>query len=75
MNNNNDDVKSLLLLENKNILISTGERFTNLWDISNDYKSIKTFNETYCRAQVVLERISDDKISIAKSPFFETIFI
>lgn len=70
INNNNDEVRSLLLLEDKNILISSGERFTNLWDINNDYKLIKTFNETYCRTHGVLERISDDKIAVAKSPFF-----
>ena len=65
-----DEVRSLLLLEDKNILVSSGDRFTNIWDIKNDYKLIKTFNETYCRTKNVLERISDDVIAVAKAPFF-----
>ena len=68
---NEDEVRSLILLEDKNLLVSSGERFTNIWEIQNDdnYKLIKTFNETYCRTQNVLERISEDIIIVAKSPF------
>ena len=69
--NSKDEVRALLLLEDKNLLVSSGERFTNIWEIQNDYnyKLIKTFNETYCRTQNVLERISDDIIIVPKSPF------
>ena len=65
-----DEVRALLLLEDKNLLVSSGERFTNIWEIQNgyDYKLIKTFNETYCRTKNVLERISDDIIIVSKSP-------
>ena len=65
-----DEVRALLLLEDKNLLVSSGERFTNIWEIQNghEYKLIKTFNETYCRTKNVLERISDDIIIVSKSP-------
>lgn len=67
---NEDEVRSLLLLEDKNLLVSSGERFTNIWEIQNgnNYKLIKTFNETYCRTKNVLERISEDIIIVPKSP-------
>ena len=59
-------MRSLLLFEDKNMLVSSGERFTNIWEIKNDYnyKLIKTFNETYCRTQNVLERISENIIIV-----------
>ena len=67
---NEDEVRSLLLFEDKNLLVSSGERFTNVWEKQNEnnYILIQTFNETYCRNQNVLERISEDIIIVPKSP-------
>ena len=42
--------------------------YTNFYDIKNNYKLIKSFNETYCRNKELLERIDEDKIIVAKTP-------
>ncbi len=45
-----DRISSLLLLEDKNILISSGYDGTKLWNYNeiNNIKLIKEFKETFC---------------------------
>ena len=61
-------INSILLLEDKNILISSGGDGTKFWDL-NDYNNInciKYFNETWCGWHGGLCRLDDDRI-IAKN--------
>ena len=63
-----DKVYSILLIEDKNRLISSGNYEAKLWNFNiNDIKSInflKLFDETYCECRNVLNRMDDDKIII-----------
>ena len=74
-NNNYENIKilkhsdwifSLLLLEDKNILISSGYDGTKLWDLNNynNIKCIKYFQETWCGSHCGLCRLDEDKIIV-----------
>ena len=74
-NNNYDNIKtlthsnyvcSLLLLEDKNILISSGGDGTKFWDL-NDYNNInciKYFKETFCGWHGGLCKLDEDRIIV-----------
>ena len=59
---------SILLLEDKNRLISTGNYETKLWDFDiNDIyniKFIKIIDNTYCECRNVLNRIDEDRFAV-----------
>ena len=54
---------SILLLEDKDILISSGNT-TKFWDLNNNYEIIKTFENFYTYWNTGLERIDDDRIVV-----------
>ena len=56
-------ITSILLLEDKNILISSGYT-TKFWDLNNNYTIIKTFENFYTYWNTGLERIDDDRIVV-----------
>ena len=58
-----DQIYSILLIEDKNILISSGLDGSKLWDLNN-YKLIIHFKETCCGCWNGLCRIDEDKIII-----------
>ena len=60
---NNGMLTSILLLEDKNILISSGNS-TKFWDLNNNYELIKTFNNFYTFWNAGLERIDTDRIIV-----------
>lgn len=59
---------SILLIEDKNRLISTGNYETKLWDFNindiNNIKFIKLIDDTYCECRNVLNRMDEDKVII-----------
>ncbi len=61
-----DKITSLLLLEDKNILISSGFDGTKLWNYNeiNNINLIKEFQETFCAWNQALCRLNDDIIII-----------
>ena len=56
----------MLLLEDKNILISSGKDGTKLWNYNeiNNINLIKEFEETYCGWNQALCRLNDDIIIV-----------
>ena len=62
-----DYICSLLLLEDKNILISSGGDGTKLWNYNemNNINLIKEFKETYCESNQGLCRLNDDIIIVS----------
>ena len=60
-------IQSILLLEDKNILISSGADGTKFWDINNNYKQIMYFADIYTGWNNALERIDDDRIIVHDS--------
>ena len=56
-------ISSILLLEDKNILISSGKDGTKFWNLTN-YKCIKHIQETYCENNNSLKRLDNDRIII-----------
>ena len=56
-------ITSILLLEDKNILISSGYT-TKFWDLNNNYELIKSFINYYTYWNTGLERIDDDRIVV-----------
>lgn len=58
------NVISLLLLEDKNLLISAGQDGTRFWDLNNNYEQIKYFNDTKTDWHNALGRIDDDRIVV-----------
>ena len=74
-NNNYENFKTLtnlkkidliILLEDKNILISSGIEGTKLWDLNNydNISCIQTFEDTYCGWYGALCRLDEDKIVV-----------
>ena len=61
--NHSESVNSILLLEDKNILISTGKEGTKFWNITN-YNLIIHFEKPKCIYENGLKRIDDDKIIV-----------
>ena len=61
-----DWISSLLLLEDKNILISSGRDGTKLWNYNeiNNISLIKEFKETFCESNQGLCRLNDDIIIV-----------
>ena len=59
----NDFVTSILLLEDKNILISSGNDGTKFWDLNN-YEEIDYLNEVNCFGVNALKRIDNDRIIV-----------
>ena len=59
---------SILLIEDKNSLISTGNYETKLWNFNindiNKIKFIKKIDDTYCECRNVLNRLDEDKVII-----------
>ena len=64
--NHSNFVWSILLLEDKNVLISGGEDGINLWSLNN-FDLIKSIKELDCRLWNALNRIDEDKIIIGGS--------
>ena len=64
--NNNYYVSSILLLEDKNILISSGNG-TKFWDLNNENVPLKSFDNIYTNCNNGLERIDGDKIIVCNS--------
>ena len=64
--NHSDKICSIILLEDKNILISSGYDGTKLWDLNNynNIKCIKYFQETCCGSHCGLCRLDEDKIIV-----------
>ena len=62
-----DKITSLLLLEDKNFLISSGSDGTKLWNYNeiNDINLIKEFKETFCGMNHGLCRLNDDIIIVS----------
>jgi phospholipase A-2-activating protein len=56
-------ISSLLLLEDKNLLISSGKDGTKFWNL-NDYTCINHIQETFCEISNSLKRLNEDKIII-----------
>ena len=71
--NNLESVKSLLLIESKNKLISSGLDGTKIWNLNN-YELIKYFKKIKCGWYKALNKISEEKIIVGFSewggPFF-----
>ena len=69
--NDNDSINSILLLEDKNRLISSGKEGSKLWSIFIDdiknIKLIKNFEETFCYNCYCLERIDEELILVCGS--------
>ena len=61
--NHNEQINSILLLENKNIFISSGEDGTKIWDLKN-YECIFYNKETFCGSWNGICIIDDDKIIV-----------
>ena len=60
---NIDAIYSILLIENKNILISSGGNGTRIWNVNN-FELIKYINNAECYNNNALNKIDDDKIII-----------
>ena len=60
------EVYSILLLEDKNILISSGNDGTKFWDLNeiNNIKCIKYFEDTFCGWHGSLCRLDEDRIIV-----------
>ena len=56
-------VKSLLLLKDKNLLISSGEDGTKFWNFNN-FNLICNFNKVWCGTYNALDRIDENRIII-----------
>ena len=63
--NNSDNIWSLLLLKDKNILIFSGDNGTKLWNINN-FELIIYFEKVKCRLWNSLVRIDEDRIIIGE---------
>ena len=59
----NDWISSILLLEDKNILISSGRDGTIFWDL-NYYENIIHIKKAICRYKNALKRIDEDRIIV-----------
>ena len=61
-------IYSLLLIEDKNKLISTGHYETKIWNLDinnlNNIKFIKDICDTYCECRNALNRMDEDKVII-----------
>ena len=62
--NNSESVNSILLLEDKNILVSTGREGTKFWNLNN-YKLITVFEKCKCIFENALRRIDEDRIYVS----------
>ncbi len=64
--NHSDKICSILLLEDKSILISSGYDGTKLWDLNdyNNIKCVKYFKETWCGNHCGLCKLDEDKIIV-----------
>ena len=60
---------TLLLLEDKNLLVSSGSDGTIFWDLNNNYQKI-ILNDTYCEWNHGIERIGNDRIIIQDNSTF-----
>ena len=61
-----DSVHSILLLEDKNILISSGDGI-KIWDLNNENTPLKTISNIYTNWNTGLERIDEDKIIVCNN--------
>ena len=59
-----DKVIALLLLEDQNILVSSGYDGTRFWDINNNYTEITYFKDAITKYKNTLKRIDDDRIIV-----------
>ena len=60
--NHLNKLNSILLIEDKNILISSGNG-TKFFDLNN-YQLIISFNDTFCRWNNAIERLDNDTIIV-----------
>ncbi len=67
-------VKSLLLLKDKNILISSGDNGTKFWNF-NHFNLICSFNKVWCGTYNALERIDENRIIVGGKHSLEVISI
>ena len=63
--NHTSKVNLILLLEDKNILISSGDGI-KFWNLTN-YEIIFSFNDIYTHWNTGLERLDDDRIIVCNS--------
>ena len=59
-------VKSILILEDKNILISSGDG-TKFWDLNNENSPLKSFSNIITSWNTGLQRIDEDKIIVCNN--------
>lgn len=59
-----DIIKAIFYLEDKKYLISSGEKTTKIWDINNNRKCIKTYNNVECLHKNALNRLDENKIIV-----------
>ena len=68
------NVRSLLLCEYKNILISSGYKKTRFWDLKN-YECLQIIDDAWADYGNTMKRINDDIIILAKSLCLNLSFI
>ena len=61
--NHLNDIRSILLCEDKNLLISSGENSTKFWNLVN-YECLATITEGWADYGNSMKRINDDKIVV-----------
>ncbi len=62
-------LNTMLLIQDKNLLITSGETCTLFWDIQV-CKFICKFNQVFCFSNKAIERINDDSIIIGGKKFY-----
>ena len=67
--NHSNSIKSFLLIEDKNILITSGVDGTFLWNLNN-YNFIYFLKDVCCHKTNAIERINNDKIIIGSLRMF-----
>ena len=68
-----NSTKSLLLLEDKNILLSSGIDGTTIWNINN-FEYIMHIKDAICLKNNAIDRIDDDRIIIGGIRIFMKVF-
>jgi hypothetical protein len=68
------DVYSILLYEDKNILISSGSNITIIWNITDD-SNVTFSNESFSDSNNGLDKIDDDKFIVLRQNGFSIISI
>ena len=75
IDNQNDKVFSLLHLEEKNLLISSGLNFMNFYNLKNLSNPLITKIEAYCDGKNALQKIDDKRIVVGGRYYIQIISI